>query len=246
LRSLASAWRVEFLALSGHLDDARREAEAAGVATAAGARGRPEIQWRVRLASTLAIATMFAASGETARALQLLESARMEYEAAGLILPAWRLEVLAIAVLKQRGATEEAIARLQEMLDCVVREGALGLLLEYGSALESLLHAVQHRNRELLLSGAQRNAIAETLARLRKDNRTDHEVFSSRELDVLRELCEGRSNKAIGRLLDLSENTVKFHLKRIFRKLGADSRSAAIAAAVQRNLVRPGDGTKRG
>lgn len=237
LRELASAWRVEFLARSGHVEDARREAQAAGVSAAAQARGHPDIQWRVRLASTMAIATLFAASGETARALQLLESARIEYEAAGLILPAWRLEILAIAVLKQRGATDEATGRLQAMLEHVVREGALGLLLEHGPALESLLHAVQHRNRELLLSGAQRNAIAETLSRLRKDTRSDHEAFSARELDVLRELCEGRSNKMIGRLLDLSENTVKFHLKRIFRKLGTESRSAAVAAAVQRGLV---------
>jgi LuxR family maltose regulon positive regulatory protein len=53
----------------------------------------------------------------------------------------------------------------------------------------------------------------------------------------LREVCNGRSNKAIGQLLDLSENTVKFHLKRVFKKLGVDSRTAAIAKALQRGLA---------
>jgi LuxR family maltose regulon positive regulatory protein len=69
----------------------------------------------------------------------------------------------------------------------------------------------------------------------------DQEGFSPRELAVLRELCHGRSNKAIGQVLDLSENTVKFHLKRIFKKLGAESRASAIAATLQRKLVIPED-----
>ena len=56
----------------------------------------------------------------------------------------------------------------------------------------------------------------------------DQDGFSARELEVLRELCNGRSNKAIGQFLDLSENTVKFHLKRVFKKLGAESRAGAI------------------
>ena len=63
--------------------------------------------------------------------------------------------------------------------------------------------------------------------------------LSSRELAVLRELCNGRSNKLIGQLLDLSENTVKFHLKNIFKKLEVDSRAAAIACAMQRGLAEP-------
>jgi LuxR family maltose regulon positive regulatory protein len=64
-------------------------------------------------------------------------------------------------------------------------------------------------------------------------------------LEVLRELCNGRSNKAIGQFLDMSENTVKFHLKRIFKKLGAESRAGAMTAALQRNLVIPDDGARK-
>ena len=55
-------------------------------------------------------------------------------------------------------------------------------------------------------------------------------------------MCNGRSNKAIGQFLDLSENTVKFHLKRIFKKLGAESRAGAMTAALQQNLVIPEEG----
>ena len=87
------------------------------------------------------------------------------------------------------------------------------------------------------LSGAQRDVIAQLLCELQRNHPRNQEGFSSRELEVLRELCGGRSNKAIGQLLDLSENTVKFHLKRIYKKLEIDSRAGAIAAALQRHLV---------
>ena len=116
-------------------------------------------------------------------------------------------------------------------------EGAIGVLLEQGRALEGLLNAAQRRNRELVLSGAQRDVIAQVLGRLQNTTPADQDGFSARELAVLRELCQGRSNKAIGQALDLSENTVKFHLKRIFKKLGAESRAGAITTALQRKLV---------
>jgi DNA-binding NarL/FixJ family response regulator len=63
--------------------------------------------------------------------------------------------------------------------------------------------------------------------------------LSPRELDVLRLLVSGAGNKAIAAGLDLSENTVKTHLSRIFAKLGVQSRAEAVAIALQRGLVPP-------
>jgi DNA-binding NarL/FixJ family response regulator len=60
--------------------------------------------------------------------------------------------------------------------------------------------------------------------------------LSPRQVDVLRLLIEGHSNKAIGRALDVSESTVKTHLLSIFRKLGANSRTQAVAAAARMGL----------
>jgi LuxR family maltose regulon positive regulatory protein len=236
---MASAWRVEFLALANRHAEARRDAAVGGVLAAAEARGAPDFTWRVRLAATLAVARLWMVSGHTAQALQLVDSARAEFKAANLLLPALRLDALSIVILKQRGLDEEALLRLQSLLDFVVAEGAVGILLEQGRALEGLLNIAQRRNRELVLSGAQREVIARVLGRLQSAALVDQDGFSARELAVLRELCHGRSNKAIGHVLDLSENTVKFHLKRIFKKLGAESRSGAIATALQRKLVIP-------
>lgn len=245
LGQLAAAWRVEFLALAGRHRDAKREASAAGVFAAAEKRGPPDVRWRVRLAATLAVGRLWAGSGATAQALQLIDSARAEFRSTKLMLPAYRLDALSIVILKLRGSNEEALARLHALLNFVMAEGASGILLEQGRALESLLHSAQRRNRELVLSGAQRDLIANVLALLNAAYPGDRGGFSSRELEVLRELCNGRSNKAIGQFLDLSENTVKFHLKRIFKKLGAESRAGAIAAALQKHLVIPDDGARK-
>lgn len=63
------------------------------------------------------------------------------------------------------------------------------------------------------------------------------EALSARELEVLRLLVAGASNKAIAQQLVLSENTVKSHLSHIFGKLAVQSRAEAVAVALQRGLV---------
>ncbi len=63
------------------------------------------------------------------------------------------------------------------------------------------------------------------------------ELLSAREREVLRQLTLGQSNKAIGRKLGLTEPTVKFHLKNIFRKLEVRKRTLAVAIAQQRGLL---------
>ena len=63
--------------------------------------------------------------------------------------------------------------------------------------------------------------------------------LSSKETQVLSLLAHGQPNKIIAQGLNLSENTVKFHLKNIYTKLGVDNRTAAIHAAMQQGLLDP-------
>lgn len=60
--------------------------------------------------------------------------------------------------------------------------------------------------------------------------------LSPRQLDVLRLLIDGRSNKLICRELDLAESTVKTHMAAIFRKLDVNSRTQAVVAAARLGL----------
>ncbi len=59
-------------------------------------------------------------------------------------------------------------------------------------------------------------------------------LLTPRELDVLGALAEGMTNKAIARRLNISLHTVKFHVESLFRKLGARTRTEAVAKASER------------
>ena len=64
-----------------------------------------------------------------------------------------------------------------------------------------------------------------------------HPELSERELQVLQYIANGRSNKEIGTILYISENTVKGHVKSILTKLDAMGRTEAIAIATKRGLI---------
>lgn len=61
-------------------------------------------------------------------------------------------------------------------------------------------------------------------------------VRPGRELEVLQHLASGQRNRSIAGALNISENTVKFHVGNIFRKMGVNSRTEAIALATSYGL----------
>lgn len=63
--------------------------------------------------------------------------------------------------------------------------------------------------------------------------------LTARELDVLRLVCRGLSNKQIGAALKLKESTVRIYVSNVLVKLGAKRRTEAIAVALKRGLVEP-------
>ncbi|MBE1489455.1 response regulator [Plantactinospora soyae] len=71
----------------------------------------------------------------------------------------------------------------------------------------------------------------------RRDNRLD--ALTERELDVLRLMARGASNREVAEQLFLAETTVKTHIGSLFNKLGARDRAAAIVFAYDAGLVRP-------
>jgi len=61
--------------------------------------------------------------------------------------------------------------------------------------------------------------------------------LSDREIEVLRLVADGRSNKAIGETMGLSALTVKSHLARIARKLGTGDRAGMVAVAMRTGII---------
>lgn len=80
------------------------------------------------------------------------------------------------------------------------------------------------------LRSAYENRVASPIGRPEHDRSTAAREagLTERELEILRAVGEGRSNRAIGESLWLAEQTVKFHLTNIYRKLGVSSRTEAL------------------
>ncbi|MFE0642756.1 response regulator [Streptomyces sp. NPDC058877] len=112
-----------------------------------------------------------------------------------------------------------------------VEAGASGYLLKDAPP-EELAAAVR-------TAAAGQSALAPAVAhRLMDRMRTPAQALTKRELEVLQLVGEGLSNQQISKALFLSQATVKSHLVHIFAKLGVDSRTAAVAAATARRLIR--------
>jgi two-component system NarL family response regulator len=71
--------------------------------------------------------------------------------------------------------------------------------------------------------------------------RLGSEPLTARELDVLRLMAAGQSNKQIAAALYITEGTVKVHASRVFDKLGVSDRTQAATTALRRGIVRPTD-----
>lgn len=111
-----------------------------------------------------------------------------------------------------------------------IEAGALGYLLKDAPP-EELLAAVR--------SAAEGDStLSPTVAnRLMTRVRTPRTSLTPRELEVLKLVAGGSSNRDIGRILLLSEATVKSHLVHIYDKLGVRSRTSAVAAAREQGVL---------
>lgn len=61
--------------------------------------------------------------------------------------------------------------------------------------------------------------------------------LSTRELTVLRWMKEGKTNWEISKILNVSERTIRFHIEGVFRKLNVNSRTGAVAFAMENGLL---------
>lgn len=113
-----------------------------------------------------------------------------------------------------------------------VSAGARGYLVKDVSREElcaAVAHALAGRD---LVEPTLRRALAE-----RGSQQNRGAQLTERELQVLRGMSQGKSNAAIGRELFLSEDTVKTHARRLFRKMGVTDRAQAVASGFRRGLV---------
>ncbi|HZE57287.1 MAG TPA: response regulator transcription factor [Chthoniobacterales bacterium] len=115
---------------------------------------------------------------------------------------------------------------------------------------EDIFRAIQAGAKGYLLKDVPRDALMDCIRRvhagetcvpvhlaMKLAERVSGETLSEREIDVLKLMALGKSNKEIGSALFISEGTVKSHVKSIFAKLNVISRTEAVANATRRGLI---------
>ena len=118
--------------------------------------------------------------------------------------------------------TEEDVRR-------ALQAGAKAYLVK-GALPEQILETVRRvAGGEALVPARIASVLTESLS---------HAELSPRELQVLRQMAAGDSNKEIGQKLNITEHTVKAHVKAVLLKLSAVGRTEAIAVAMKRGLLR--------
>lgn len=173
------------------------------------------------------------------------ENGKQAVSLAGRLEPDVVLMDLQMPVLDGVSATEQICARLSHTHVLVVTTydtdaditraigaGAIGYLLK-DAPRDDLFDAIRAASRgESVLTPSVASRVMEIM------RSPDPETLSGREVEVLTEVAEGKSNKEIAKVLFISEATVKTHLIHIFSKLGVDDRTAAVTVALERGVLR--------
>ena len=147
--------------------------------------------------------------------------------------------VEAIRKIKERGLDSRVLVLTtydteRDVLPAI-EAGATGYLLK-DTPRPELLSAVEATARgEGVLSPPVSSRLMDQVRQPRKEAVTD------RELEVLRLVAAGSTNREIAERLFISEATVKTHLLHIFTKLGVNDRAAAVAAGFEIGLLKPGE-----
>lgn len=255
-RAVCSAWleRARVATLEGRLEAAAQAVRAAqlyGAWEAGDAAGhandieRPSVA-RCRLAI---------AQGEFAHARDLLEPAIATALAHQRYWRLIRLRLLRAAALDGLGQRDAALQDVTEALRLASHEGFVRSFLDEGERVAALLcgWAATHLPQAAAL-GVAAPFVAGLLARLQQGRDAGTQAsppavesptaragsadpLTARELEVLHMLSAGYRNRVIAQKLFVSELTVKSHLRRIHAKLGAQSRTEAVALARARGLL---------
>ena len=145
------------------------------------------------------------------------------------------LDVLAKLTQRDPSSPKVIVLTMHDDDDTVlkaVRGGARGYVLKHVSQ-EELADAIRH-----VAAGGTRFDEIVVSAFLKESRREeDHTLLSARDVEILRLVANGCSNKEVAERLYLSLGTIKTHLDEIYRTLGVSDRAHAVAVALRKGLL---------
>ncbi len=168
-------------------------------------------------------------------ALKILEHKRPDILLLDLRMPGMN-GIETLTAMQKMNTTTRAIVltsfETDENIYRAVRAGAQGYLLK-DAPQEQMLEAI------VSVHAGKRFIPREIAARLA--DRMLRSNLTARELEILGMLAKGLTNKQIGCALDISENTVRNHLKCVMSKLEVSDRTEAVAVAIQQGIIQVTD-----
>jgi len=238
------AERVRLLLVEGDLPAARAVQVHLDRLCAGYAAAPTTTHGQIALAGSLSGARLALADGSPEIAAHTLAELAARLESATLTWPLARVCVVRGAALHLVGERATALVEARRALDLM---HALGLrrtladeLAVAGAAAKPIVHAWQNvegaraEDFEFAIGNAPGYGEAQVLSPAALAGAT----FSAREHEVLELLSRGVPNKRIATLLDISTDTVKFHLKNVYQKLGVGNRTHAVERARALHLTR--------
>jgi LuxR family maltose regulon positive regulatory protein len=240
--------RARLLLLQGHAAAARDELLRADDATLWARERRQRLLAHDVHYMALARLRWEITFGDPAAALASLDAEIHAATASGRLRRQLALQLLRTLALHRSGNAPAAMAQMAPAMQFAAQEGFVRLVLDEGPALGMLVQ----RYRAMHEASAQRDPIVgEYLQRLLaafgplpSDNDSSPDLaagllepLTKKEVGVLKLLAEGYSNTAIAEKLFVSESTVRTHLRNINAKLGAHSRTQAVAIARRLGVV---------
>ena len=118
----------------------------------------------------------------------------------------------------------------QDLIEAV-DSGAIGYLLKSTEPDELFLDLDRLLDGEAVLPSSMARAIWAQFDRIAGVTGADDSILTEREWDVIEQLTQGHRNREIAEMLDISENTVKYHIRRILHKLQMRNRTEVTAWA---------------
>jgi LuxR family maltose regulon positive regulatory protein len=182
------------------------------------------------------------AQGDTRSALALLEPLRQQMEAKGWQDERLKIMILQALVLQAHGEKDEALRLLGDALALAEQGGFIRIFVDEGLPMAQLLS-------EAVARGIMSDYCGKLLAVFEAEGeKIEHEPdpspaqslidpLTNREIEILTLIAAGLKNKEIAEQLVISLNTVLYHIKNIYSKLGVNKRTLAIAKAKELNLI---------
>lgn len=215
------------------------------------AGGAENWTWREAYDFDIAMARLALAQGQAPQALQVLEALVLSAKASGRANHRMLAEIMAVQASWKSGRQQQAFAYLQSAIALARAHEATQLFTDEGHDLATTRRAIVRRFGLKVFSPDAVEFMSRIVGHsFGRQPRTIWPLGSSedvpvhaagllsgRETTVLKLLAEGRSNKEMARDLDISEATVKFHLKNIYAKLGVSRRDMAVSVSKRLKLT---------